>query len=150
MEYHIAQINVAKLKAPINDPSIHGFKSRLDEINAIAERSPGFVWRLKDDEMNNATTVSLFDDALMIVNVSVWETIEDLKAFTYRTEHVELFRDRAYWFQKLRQPHMALWWVKKNDEISGDDAILRLTFLRANGPSAEAFNFKNIFPPPKQ
>ena len=93
--FHLAQVNVSRLLAPIDSPQLRGFVSRLDEVNALAEKAPGFVWRLKDDS-NNATAVPIYEDDRIIVNLSVWMSIEALRAFTYSDAHLEVFKQRRH------------------------------------------------------
>ena len=109
-DYNIAQINIAKLRYPLTDPRVKDFVDNLDRINTMAESAPGFVWRLKD-ETGNATNIKVFDDELLIVNMSVWKTPENLFTFTYRTDHVDIFRRREEWFETLQTPHIVLWWI---------------------------------------
>ena len=108
MGYHLAQINIGRLVAPIDDPKIADFISQLGPINALADSAPGFVWRLQSDS-GNATDVPFSDDPFVIVNMSVWESIEALRDFTYSSRHLELFRDRVRWFEKMNKPHYCLW-----------------------------------------
>ncbi len=144
--YHLAQINIARLLAPIDDPMIADFVAQLDTINALAERSSGFVWRLKDDS-NNATELSPFDDPLIVVNMSVWESVEALRGFAYRSAHVEVFKDRFRWFERPTQAHMALWWVPEGHQPTATEGKARLEHLRAHGPTAAAFTFARQFAP---
>ena len=99
--YLLAQVNVARLVAPIDSPALAGFVARLDEVNALAEGAPGFVWRLKDDVTNNATAVPMYDDDKIIVNMSVWVSIEALRAFTYSGAHLEVYKQRRQWFSRM-------------------------------------------------
>ncbi len=147
MTHHLAQINIARLVAPIDDPRIAEFVGKLDEINALAESSPRFVWRLKSDA-GNATDVE-YDaaDPLMIVNMSVWETVEALKAYTYSTQHVEIFRRRAEWFEKMREAHGCLWWIPAGHVPTVAEGRERLEFFRANGASERAFWFSRPYDP---
>src|SRR5882762_1126507 len=110
MSYHLAQINIGRLVAPIDDPKIADFVAQLDEINALAERSPGFVWRLKSDS-GNATDIVYSDDPFVILNMSVWESVEALRDYAYGSKHVESLRRRAEWFEKMSKPHYCLWWI---------------------------------------
>jgi hypothetical protein len=146
--FHLAQVNVARLLAPIDSPQLHGFVSRLDEINALAEAAPGFVWRLKDDVSNNATAVPIYEDTTIIVNMSVWVSIEALRAFTYSGPHLEVFKQRRDWFAHLRDAVTAMWWVPAGHVPDVAEARSRLDHLRAHGPSAFAFPFGAPFPPP--
>ena len=110
IEYHIAQVNIGRTTAPLDDPLMAGFVTRLDEINALADASPGFVWRLQTSE-GNATYFRPYDDDRILVNMSVWETIDSLRHYVYRTAHVELLRQRHEWFDKFAGTNVALWWV---------------------------------------
>jgi hypothetical protein len=145
LKYHIAQLNIAHSRAPLTDPLLAGFVARLDEINARAEQSPGFVWRLKTDD-GNATSIHVFDDDLMIVNLSVWESIDALFEFTYKSDHVQLFRQRTDWFERLTTPALALWWTPVDTLPTVGEAKTRLEHLTRHGPTAYAFNFKTRFP----
>ena len=110
MNYHLAQINIARLVAPLDDPKIAEFVAQLEPINALADCEPGFVWRLKS-ESGNATDIAYNDDPFVIVNMSVWESLEALRDFAYRSDHIKVFRDRAKWFEKATKPNYCLWWV---------------------------------------
>jgi hypothetical protein len=107
MTHALAQVNVARLRAPIDDPMIAEFVAALDPINALAERSPGFIWRLKGDG-NDATSLRVFDDEAIIVNLSVWQDIDSLYAFAHNSDHVAFFRRRRKWFEKLATPAVAM------------------------------------------
>src|SRR6185369_5356313 len=107
---HIAQINIGKMVAPIDSPVMNDFVSNLDRINDQAENLSGFVWRLKD-ESNNATSIQVFEDEFIIINMSVWKSIEDLMNFVYKTQHFEFFARRKEWFMKMPEAHMAMWYV---------------------------------------
>jgi len=110
MDYHLAQINIGRLVAPIDDPRIAGFVSQLAPINALADSAPGFVWRLQS-ESGNATDIPFSDDPTVMLNMSVWESIEALRDFTYASRHTAPLKDRAKWFEKMDKPHYCLWWV---------------------------------------
>ena len=146
--FHLAQVNVARLLAPVDSPQLAGFVSRLDEVNALAEAAPGFVWRLKDDVTNNATAVVVYDDDKIIVNMSVWVSIEALRAFTYSGAHLEVFKQRRDWFSYMREAATAMWWVPAGHVPDVAEARDRLAHLRAHGPTAFAFPFGAPFPPP--
>src|ERR1700688_2188859 len=109
MPHQLAQINIGRLVAPVDDPKIADFVAQLDTINALAEAAPGFVWRLQSTS-GNATDIAYNDDPFMIVNMSVWESIEQLRNYVYASGHIKVFRDRASWFQKMSQPNYCLWW----------------------------------------
>jgi hypothetical protein len=142
----LAQINIAKLLAPIDSPLLADFVADLDRINGLAEQSPGFVWRLKDDS-GNATHLDPFNDKSLIVNISVWESVAHLKNFAYRSDHLEVFVKRAKWFERMAEAHLALWWIEGDDfpdAVAGRD---RLLHLRAHGDTPHAFSFRKIFDP---
>lgn len=145
---HVAQINVGRLLAPLDDPRISGFKSQLDAMNALAEASPGFVWRLVGSG-NNATDLRPYEDPTMLVNMSVWESIESLRDYVYRSLHAGFVRARAEWFEKLAVPVYALWWVPAGHIPSVGEGIERLEHLRAHGPSDRAFWFPRPIPRPR-
>lgn len=149
MSYQLAQINIARLKAPLDDPQIEDFVIALDPINMLAEASRGFVWRLQTEE-GNATSVQAFDDEWLIVNMSVWESLESLKHFTYKTGHVEYVRRRRDWFEKLETPVLALWWIPEGHIPTTEEAKQKLEYLEAHGETAVAFTFRKPFPPPEQ
>lgn len=143
---HLAQVNIGKLLAPIDDPLIADFVAQLDAVNALADASPGFVWRLKD-ESGNATAIPAFDDPRMIINMSVWESLEALRAYVYRSDHAKVLARRRDWFEKPDGPHMALWWIPAGTLPSVDDGKRRLRLLVERGPSVEAFTFRDRFAP---
>jgi Domain of unknown function (DUF3291) len=142
---HIAQINISRLLEPIDSPLLSDFVADLDRINDIAEKSKGFVWRLKDDNANNATSINPFDDDKILINMSVWETIDDLKNFAYRSDHVEVFIKRTKWFERMTVASMALWYVEKGYIPTPEEGRDRLLHLRLNGETAHSFSFKIAF-----
>lgn len=144
--YQIAQVNIGKIKAPLDDPRMAGFTGRLDEINALADGSPGFVWRLQTSE-GNATYLRPYDDDRILLNMSVWETVESLKNYVYRTVHANLLRQRQDWFEKFKSTYLALWWVPEGHIPGIDEARKRLASLDAHGPTQFAFTFKQVFEP---
>jgi uncharacterized protein DUF3291 len=143
---HIAQVNIARMKAPLDDRIMAGFVARLDEINALADRSPGFVWRLQT-EAGNATYLRPYHDDRILFNLSVWDSIDALKNYVYRTAHAELLRQRRDWFQHFHGFYLALWWVPAGHLPSVDEAKKRLEHLSLNGPTQFAFDFKTTFQP---
>jgi Domain of unknown function (DUF3291) len=145
--YHLAQINIGRIVAPLDDPQLAGFVNNLDRINALAESHPGFVWRFQTDE-GNATAVRPYEDDRILLNFSVWKDLESLRDFTYSGAHVEIMRRRKEWFEKMAEAYMALWWVPAGHRPSIAEAVGRLEHLRQAGPSAEAFTFRQVFPPP--
>ncbi|HST11560.1 MAG TPA: DUF3291 domain-containing protein [Terriglobales bacterium] len=145
--YHLAQVNIGRIKAPLDDPTMAGFMNRLDELNALADRSPGFVWRLQTGE-GNATYFRPYDgDDRILLNMSVWENIETLKHYVYRTMHAELLRQRHDWFEKFSGTYSALWWVPQGHRPSIDEAKQRIAHLEEHGPTEFAFTFKTTFLP---
>lgn len=145
--FHLAQINIGRLLAPIDAPEIAGFANNLDRINAMAEAAPGFVWRLTG-EGNNATDLRPFDDdPMMAVNMSVWTDMASLGAFVYRSGHIEIMRRRREFFEVPTEAFQALWWVPAGRVPTVEEGIERLMRLRAEGPTAYAFTFKQPFPP---
>ncbi len=146
--YHLAQLNIGRVRAPVDDPLMDGFTSRLDEINHIADTAPGFVWRLQTEE-GNATSIHAFDDPMLLVNMSVWESVEALHDFTYRSLHRELLRGRAEWFDRHDGPYQVMWWVPAGHQPSLEEAKARLDKLINDGPSPEAFTFAQRFDAPQ-
>jgi hypothetical protein len=146
-EFHIAQMNVGHAAHPLGDPRMKDFMENLDRINALAEASPGFVWRLKD-ESNNATGIKLTDDPSFIVNMSVWASVEALFEFVYRTDHTAFLVRRREWFRKPEGPIQAMWWIPAGTVPTTAEGLARLARLAAEGPTASAFTFKHRFPPP--
>jgi hypothetical protein len=132
-------------KAPIKSPLLAQFVELLDPVNALADEAPGFVWRLQTED-GNATAIRAFDDDRLIVNMSVWESIDDLAAFVYRSAHVEVMRRRREWFDRMRL-YMTLWWVPRGHIPSVAEAEERLAHLRRHGPTPFAFTFKTRFSP---
>jgi hypothetical protein len=147
--YHLAQINIAKAVADLDSPLMEGFVSRLDEINALAEGAKGFIWRLQSDA-GDATSIRVFEDPRIYINMSVWETPDHLKHFVYRSAHVELIRDRDAWFGRLSEQHQAVWWVPAGHRPSAQEGRDRLMNLREQGPSATAFSLARPFPQPSE
>jgi len=143
--YHIAQVNIARMKASLDDPIMEGFVARLNEINALADHSPGFVWRLQN-ESGNATYLRPYDDDRILFNFSIWESIDALRAYVYKTAHAELLRQRRDWFENFAGMYLALWWVPAGHIPGIDEAKKRLAHLEAHGPSQFAFTFKTTFP----
>ena len=148
MSFQLAQVNIARLLAPIDDPRIADFVGQLDEINTLAEGAQGFVWRLKS-EGGSATDIPYNDDPFVIVNMSVWESVEALRDYTYTTRHVEVFRDRARWFEKMSKPHYCLWWVPAGHRPTVSEARERLEHYQAHGATPYSFWFSQRFPAPE-
>ncbi len=148
MKYHIAEINIARMKGvDINDPIMKEFVENLDAVNQVAESSEGFVWRLKDDN-NNATSLNPYDDEQVIINVSVWQSIETLENFMYKTFHSEFLKRRKEWFVAYGTAHTAMWWVPAEHTPTLQEAVDKLDYLQKNGASADSFDFRNKFSAP--
>ena len=147
-DFLLAQVNIGRIVAAIDDPIMEGFVSQLDSINALAEASPGFVWRLKDEESGNATGLTVNEDPRVIVNMSVWEDVESLADYVYRSAHVKVMAGRRAWFERWDGPFMALWWVPSDHRPTIEEALERLRLLARHGPTPQAFTFKQRFAPP--
>lgn len=146
-DWHLAQLNVGRVLAPTDSPVLADFMAALDRINALAERSPGFVWRLQGDN-GNATDILPTEDPRFLVNMSVWRSIEALFAFVYRSDHTAIMARRRDWFEKPVEAYQVLWWVPAGRLPTVDEALARLKHLQTQGPSAHAFTFKEHYPPP--
>jgi hypothetical protein len=144
MEYYLAQVNIGRILGPIDSPVMADFVANLNPINELAEKSNGFIWRLKDDT-NNATSIKIYDDDFIIVNMSVWKNIETLFEYVYKSNHVEFFKRRKEWFEKMPQMHMALWYVPIDKHPTVEEAVERIDYLRAHGETPYAFSFKKKF-----
>jgi hypothetical protein len=144
--YELAQLNVARMKEPLESPTMADFVANLDRINALAESSPGFLWRLQTEEGDATALRPLGEDTL--VNVSVWRDVQSLNKYVYQSAHVEIMRRRKEWFERMREAYVVLWWVPKGHRPTVSEAIAKLELLRANGPTQEAFTFRQAFPPP--
>lgn len=147
--FHLAQVNISKLLEPIDSPLLADFVAQLDEINALAEQSKGFVWRLKG-ENENATALRVFEDDMIIINMSVWETIEDLKDFAFKTAHAMVMKDRNKWFEKPKDAALALWWIPTGHTPTPQEARERLESINKNDSTSFAFTFKNVHLPHNQ
>ncbi len=146
-KYHLAQVNIGILRAPLDAPEMAEFKNGLEVINALAEKSPGFVWRLVDDAGDNATALRPFGDDRLI-NMSLWDSIEALRSFVYKSDHRGFLARKALWFTPLQTSFVALWWVPAGQRPTLEDARTRLESLDAHGPTPEAFTFAKNFPAP--
>ena len=147
MDYQIAQFNVGRMLGDnIEAPIMKEFVDNIAMVNALAEKSNGFIWRMKDDN-NNATSFNPFNDQQIIINLSVWESVEALEAFTYKSLHTNFLKRRKEWFSNFGKPHFVLWWIEKGKYPSLEVAKNKLEFLQENGPTEIAFNFRKQFPP---
>ena len=146
-EWHIAQLNIGIMAGKnIDDPVMSEFVAQLDTINALAEQSKGFVWRLKSGD-GNATSYNPYHDERIIINFSVWQNADDLKNFVYKSAHTEVMKDRKKWFENFRQAYYVVWNIPAGYIPSLDEAVERLACLQQKGPTDYAFDFKNIFTP---
>jgi hypothetical protein len=141
----LAQANIGLLRAPIDEPIMKGFRSQLDSINALADRSPGFVWRLQTED-GNALAIRPFADERMAINMSVWESLETLQQFVYASAHVGPLRDRKQWFESIEGPILVLWWIPVGHIPTVAEGQERLRRLKERGPSPDAFTFRSPFP----
>lgn len=148
-KYQIAQVNIGRMKGQLEDPVMAGFAARLDEINALADSSPGFVWRLQTSD-GNATYLRPYNDDRILFNMSVWETVEDLRHYVFKTAHAEMLRQRQAWFERFTGVYTALWWVPAGHIPGVDEAKIRLAHLEAHGPTQFAFTFKTVSPPDEE
>jgi len=144
--YELAQLNIGVAKDSLESPVMADFMANLDRINALAESSPGFRWRLQTEE-GDATALRPLDERTL-VNMSVWRDVESLSAYVYKSAHVEIMRRRREFFERMEQAFMVLWWVPKDHRPTIEEALARLELLRANGPTAAAFTFRKAFPAP--
>ena len=147
-QYHLAQLNIAQARESLESPVMADFVANLDRVNALAEGSPGFVWRLKD-EGGDATAIRPFGDDVL-VNMSVWADIPSLHAFAFKSAHTEVLRRRREWFVPMDEDYTVLWWVPAGHAPSVEEAAERLAHLRQHGPSAHAFTFRDAFPAPSE
>jgi hypothetical protein len=145
-KFQLAELNVAALKAPLDSPELKDFVDNLDRINALAESSPGFVWRLKGDG-NDATSLRPLGETV-IVNMSTWRDIDSLRHYVYKTAHVEILKRKREWFTRMADAYMVLWWVPEGHEPTVAEAVARLEHLRKHGATAEGFTFGEAFGPP--
>ena len=143
-QHHLAQINVARALAPLDDPKLAVFVARLDDISALADKSPGFVWRLQSDS-GNATDIQVSEDPRFIVNMSVWEDLDALFAYVYRSDHLQVMAQRRRWFEKPAGAFMALWWLPAGRLPTVEEGLARIEELDLKGPTPKAFTFKSPF-----
>ena len=148
--FHLAQVNIAIPRGQPEEPVMAEFMALLDPVNAIADASPGFVWRLQTED-GNATAYRAFDDDNLLVNMSVWESVEALRQFVYgNRDHRDAMRRRREWFHKMAELFVVLWWIPAGHIPTVKEAEERLTLLRAVGPSPDAFTFRQHFSPPDE
>ncbi len=147
MNYHLAQANIAKMRGHLADPIMRGFVEQLRPINAVADASPGFVWRLKTTASGDATDLRLFENGMIIFNMSVWESMETLRDYVYRSAHAGPFRNRSEWFEPMPGPSLVMWWIPAGHIPTVEEAKERFAKLAEKGPTQEAFTFKQAFLP---
>jgi heme-degrading monooxygenase HmoA len=145
-ERQLAQVNIGRSVAPIDSAQLRGFVEQLEPVNALADAAPGFVWRLQTEE-GNATAVRVFDDDGLIMNMSVWQSLDALAAFVFGHQHAQVMRRRREWFIRLREAYTALWWVPAGTIPTLAAAEPRLVSLREHGPTPYAFTFRQPFAP---
>lgn len=145
--WHLAQINIGKMLAPKGDPAVQPFFDALDRVNALAEGSPGFVWRLVGDG-NDATDIQPTVDPLLLLNMSVWEDAESLFEFVFRSDHTPVMSRRREWFERFEGTYTALWWIPAGAIPTVSDGLSRLWHIDRFGPTPHAFTFKVRFPMP--
>ncbi|MEV7346618.1 DUF3291 domain-containing protein [Streptomyces sp. NPDC093544] len=143
--YELAQVNIARLKAPLDSPQLKDFVEGLDPVNAAADAADGFVWRLQSDS-GNATDVAVFGDEWLILNMSTWRDANALTAFMYQGQHRELLARRRDWFERLEEAMVALWWVPAGHRPTVAEAEERILHLREQGPTSYAFSLRTSFP----
>ena len=147
-EWHLAQLNLARIRHPLDDPRMAGFVDNLDRINLLGEESPGFVWRYQDDS-GAATDTRAFDDDDVLINLTVWESVDDLRAYVVDSEHVNFLRRRLEWFDRVGDlPVITMWWIPAGTVPTTEEAVERCRHLQDHGPSERAFTFKDRFGPP--
>lgn len=156
MRSHLAQANIARLRAPIQDAAIAGLLERIEAMNHLAEKSPGFVWRLEGSDVT-LEHLRVFDNYFvpfeperLFYNMSVWESVEHLHQYTYNAAHAEMLRQKHEWISKFERPHLVLWWIPAGHRPSIDESARRFRILHERGPTSDAFTFKDIFPSPAQ
>lgn len=147
MEYVLAQLNVARLRHPLDAPEVRGFVDALEPINALADAAPGFVWRLQT-EAGDATSIRAYDDEMLIVNLSVWDSIDALRSFVYDGDHLAVMRRRREWFSRMGEAYLVLWWVPVGTVPTPLEAAEKLDMLQRLGPTPDAFTLKSPFGPP--
>ena len=149
MTFHLAQCNIVKLRAPLDSPDVAGFVAALDPINALADSAPGFVWRLKTDD-GDATSIRVFADDQILLNMSVWESMEALKEYVYRSGHRDVLRRRREWADRFAGVQATMWWIRAGTIPEATEAVERLESLERLGPTEHAFNFRTPFDAPPE
>jgi Domain of unknown function (DUF3291) len=145
--FRIARVNIGRIRAPLEDPLMDGFGNQLDVINALADATPGVVWRLQTEQGGAMGIRPFAGDERMASNMSVWESLETLQQFVYRSAHAAPLRDRRQWFEPIDGPILALWWIPVGHIPTVAEAIERSELLKQRGPSPDVFTFRKPFPP---
>lgn len=140
----LAQINIARFRTEPEDPINQEFFDNIDRINAIAEASPGFVWRLKDEEAENATSIDLFNDHRMVVNMSVWSSVDAFLSYIYKSDHAQIMAKRKLWFEDIALPHLAIWWVEEGQLPTAEQGRQMIERLHREGPSEVVFGMREL------
>jgi len=148
-QYHLAQFNIAIMRTPLNAPLMADFVAQLQTINALADASPGFVWRLRDEGTTNATSIRAYENERILLNLSAWESVAALKNYVYRSQHAVVMRERRRWFEKSEQPNLVLWWIPARYIPSVEEAKERLECLQQRGSTPNAFSFSQLFSSPQ-
>jgi len=147
--FQLAQFNISKMKAPLDDPIMAGFVSQLVPMHELAEKSPGFVWQHKDTDTGDSSSTRPYDDPLIMINLTVWDSVESLKAYTYRSAHIQVVRAGKKWFEPYDgQPYLVLWWIPAGRFPTVAEAVAKLETLRKHGHGPTAFDWKNLYTPP--
>ena len=145
--YQLAQVNIVRLLAPFDSAELADYRSSVEPLNTLADDSPGFVWRLQSDT-GDATSIQVYEDPMILINLSVWENLETLKAYTYRSDHATIMKRRREWFAKIKSATVALWWIESGSLPTAEEARQRLACLDQHGPTPFAFTFKTQFDVP--
>lgn len=146
-KYYLAQINIALMKAPLDDPIMAEFAAALDKVNAVAERSPGFVWRLETSS-GDATDIRAYAEPKILVNISLWRSVEQLKVYVYKSLHGDFFVRRRQWFEKYQGEHFAMWWIRAEHLPTVEEGKAKLEYLELYGDTPQCFTFAKLYPPP--
>lgn len=146
ISYQLAQVNIGRARGEMTDPVMAEFVAQLAEINALADQTPGFVWRLQTED-GDATAVRPYDDARVMINMSVWADLAALRNYVFRSPHAAVMRRRREWFERFERVYVALWWVPAGHRPSVSEAVERLAHLERHGPTALAFSFAEPFGP---
>ena len=147
--YSLAQVNIARMLAPLDDPIMARFVAQLDTINALADGSPGFIWRLQTED-GSATAIRPFDDLFILVNMSVWRSLTEYSNYVYQSAHREVMKQRRQWFERFNGAYTVLWWIPEGHIPTVEEAKERLASLNEHGPTPYAFTLKVPFPAPDQ